>query len=269
MTALRQDVAPDGTTLLRSIRIEAAGFSHAFSTRIGPGGSTEPGFDLSRAGFSPIDLDPAESTRNLEQFARLLHSTPPIRPIASPRQVHGPVVVDPEIADQSEADVVVSLNPNRIAAIRTADCVGILLACPKSGAVAAIHSGWRGLVADAPGAAVRALVERYSADPTRILAAIGPAIGREVYEVGLEVVEIFQNHGLAESVVHRMPKPHLDLHSAAIQRLTEAGIDHSMIDGKPICTHQDPRFFSYRREGPASGRMMAGIIAGSGALSEK
>ena len=220
MTALRQDVAPDGTTLLRSIRMEAAGFSHAFSTRIGPDGSTDPGFDLSRPGFSLIGMDPAESMRNLEHFARLLHSTPPIRPIASPRQVHGPVVVDPEIADQSEADVVVSLDPSRIAAIRTADCVGILLACPKSGAVAAIHSGWRGLVADAPGAAVRALVERFSADPARILAAIGPAIGSEVYEVGPEVAEIFQNNGLGDCVVHRMPKPHLNLHSAGPQPAT-------------------------------------------------
>jgi hypothetical protein len=269
MTALRQDVAPDGTTVLRSSRIEAAGFSHAFSTRIGPGGTTDPGFDLSRPGFSPIDMDPAESTRNLEHFARLLHSTPPIRPIASPRQVHGPVVVDPEVADQSEADVVVSLDPNRIAAIRTADCVGILLACPKTGAVAAIHSGWRGLVADAPGAAVRALVERFSAEPTRILAAIGPAIGSEVYEVGPEVAEIFQNNGLGGSVVQRMPKPHLDLHSAAIQRLTEAKIQQSMIEGKPLCTHQDPRFFSYRGDGPASGRLMAGIIARPEEFSKK
>lgn len=256
MPELREDIADDGTVCLRSTQLETAGFHHAFSTRLGPG--SDP-FDLSRPGFSPIDTPIAVSRSNLARFARLLDPRQPNRRIASPRQVHGRQVVDADVADDSEADAVISEHRNTIAAIRTADCVGILLACPDSGLVAAIHAGWRGLVADAPAAAVNLLCERAGSTPRRLLAAIGPAIGPEVYEVGPEVASEFENSGLAPCVLTGWERPHLDLHQAARIRLIDTGIPAEQVDGKPLCTHQDGRFFSYRGEGPQSGRMLAGI----------
>ena len=256
MPELREDTADDGPLCLRSTLLEQAGFHHAFSTRIGPG--TEP-FDLSRPGFSPIDTPIAVSRSNLARFARLIDPRHPDQRIASPRQVHGKLVVDSAVADDSEADAVLSAERNTIAAIRTADCVGILIACPESGIVAAIHAGWRGLVADAPGAAVDLLCERTGTSPHRLLAAIGPAIGPEAYEVGPEVAAKFQNSGLDSCVLNHSNRLCLALHRAAQIRLKNKRIPSAQMDGKPLCTYQDPRFFSYRNEGPKSGRMAAGI----------
>ena len=256
MPQLREDIASDGTVCLRSPLLESAGFPHAFSTRIGPSGNP---FDLSRPGFSPIETPVQTSRSNLDRFAELVDPQRPDRRIASPRQVHGNTVVDAAVADESEADAVITGNPDMIAAIRTADCVGILVACPASGMVAAIHAGWRGLVADAPGAAVELLCEQAGTDPTQLLAAIGPAIGEAVYEVGTEVVAEFENSGLGSCVRSGSGRPHLDLHAAAGIRLERKRIPSDQLEGKPICTYQDPRFFSFRGDGPRSGRLLAGI----------
>ena len=133
--------------------------------------------------------------------------------------------------------------------------------------VAAVHAGWRGLVADAPGAAVKFLCEEGNSTPEQLLAAIGPAIGEAVYEVGHEVAVEFENCGLGSCVRLGSDKPHLDLHSAARIRLQNTRIPDLQIDGKPLCTHQDQRFFSYRRDGPGTGRLVAGITPGAGAFS--
>ena len=144
MTALRDDQLPDGTLLLRSNLLESQGFPHAFSTAIGPEGRC---FDLSRPGYSPLDTPEHQLQLDIERFAS---EVVPGAILSSPRQVHGVEIVDACMADDASADAACTSDPQRIAAIRTADCVPILLACPKRNEVVAIHAGWRGLVADAP-----------------------------------------------------------------------------------------------------------------------
>lgn len=258
MPELRQDVAYDGTTILKSSLLQDAGFPHAFSTRLGPDGSV---FDLSRPGFSQLQTPPEECEKSLARFAELL-APEETRTICTPRQVHGCEVVDATEANHTEADIVISDDPHSIAAVRTADCVGILLACPKTGTVAAVHAGWRGLVADAPRAAVLAMHARTETAPESLLAAIGPAIGVGIYEVGLEVAEAFREANLGVHIQPGLgPKPHLDLHTAAVQRLKDAGLALRRIDGEPLCTSAESCFFSYRRDGPKSGRLLAGIAS--------
>lgn len=262
MSELRQDVASDGTTVLKSHLLEHAEFPHAFSTRLGPDGTD---FDLSRPGFSKLRTPAKVSEKLLVRFSEII-APQEARFLRIPRQVHGCGVVDAEEADETEADAVISNHRRSIAAVRTADCVGILLACPKTGVVAAVHAGWRGLLANAPGAAISAILRQTKTAPSSLLAAIGPAIGAEKFEVGDEVAEAFQAADLGSAVISKGilgPRHHVNLHSAALSRLQMAGMDPGFIDGDPLCTSSDDRFFSYRREGPNSGRLLAGIASKS------
>src|SRR6266851_4822775 len=77
----------------------------------------------------------------------------------------------------SEADIVMSNDSQAAVAIQTADCVPLLIADPRSGAVVAAHAGWRGLTARVPIAAVEALGREFGSRPADLLAAIGPSIG--------------------------------------------------------------------------------------------
>jgi YfiH family protein len=147
--------------------------------------------------------------------------------------------------------------------IRVADCVPVLLADPKSGAVAAVHAGWRGVVAGVVPAAVDAL-GRLGADPRHLVAAVGPCISAKHFEIGPEVAEELANADLAASVVApgvHGPKHHADLVLAVRTQLERCGVAPANIDAEPPCTYADrARFFSYRRDGARSGRLAA-IIA--------
>ncbi len=189
----------------------------------------------------------------------------PGAPIARVTQVHGCVVVDGDLAGETDlvvgtGDAVVVTRPAIIAAVRVADCVPVLLAAP--GGVAAVHAGWRGTAAAIVRAGVTALCERTGASPSQVVAAIGPCISVDAYEVGDEVVagvgavvprDVFVREGSG--------RPHVDLKAANAWLLREAGVEE--VDVLPHCTHGDPAFFSHRREGPNTGRQ-AGVIAWSG-----
>lgn len=262
MKALRDDLLPDGTLLLRSPLLEAEGFPHAFSTAIGPEGRCH---DLSRPGTSPLQTPADRLERDIHRFAE---AVAPGAMLHSPRQVHGIEIADAGMADETDADATWTSDPDRIVAIRTADCVPILLACPQRNEVVAIHAGWRGIVADVPGAAIRMLIDRGS-DPERLHAAIGPAIGLDAFEIGEEVAGEFNRTGLGDSLQHGDPRPHADLHHAAVQRLRQSGIPASGIDGEATCTASSPRFFSHRRDLGRTGRHLAAIAPRRPAGSER
>ncbi len=258
MPPLRPHELSDGTLLLRSSLLDDAGVAHAFSTAVGPGGRP---FDLSRPGAGLLGTEPDRLARDLRTFA---DSITPGCTIAAPRQVHGAAVApldetrDRDDIEDTEADAVAGRHPTRLAGVRTADCVPILIACPRHRTVAAVHAGWRGLVADIPGIAVRHLTTGGSS-ASELVAAIGPAIGLDAFEVGPEVADACAESGLAETIDLRSPKPHIDLHAAARRRLIDAGIGSASIDGAPICTATDPRFFSHRRDHGRTGRHLSAI----------
>jgi YfiH family protein len=239
----------------------AAGFHHAFAAR--HGGVSEPPFATLNLGIAiapgaedPLDRVDANFVRLLEAIGlggrRLVRVT----------QVHGTeTLVAERIADgpRRECDALVAAEPALAVAIRMADCVPVLLACPRTGRVGAVHAGWRGLVAGTIDSAVTAL-ESLGARRGDLLAAIGPCIGVEAYEVGPEVAATCRAAGLGAAVSDREPREHLDCFRAAWIRLESSGIDASRIDGTPLCTSSRPdEFFSYRRDGARSGRMAAVI----------
>ena len=224
---------------------------------------SEPPFATLNLGIAiaPGAEDPSE--RVDENFARLLSAVGlGGRRLVRVTQVHGTgTLVAESIVDgpRRESDALVAADPALAVAIRMADCVPVLLACPKTGRVGAVHAGWRGLVAGTIESAV-ATLESLGTRRSDLLAAIGPCIGVDAYEVGPEVASTCRAAGLGAAVSDREPREHLDCFRAARIRLESAGIDADRIDGTPLCTFSRPdEFFSYRRDGARSGRMAAVI----------
>ena len=124
----------------------------------------------------------------------------PLDRVRRVRQVHGATVhvvqdATPDSAPRPPADALATRTPGLALTVVTADCVPILLADPASGAVAAVHAGWRGTAADVAGAAVRALGREFGVAPAGLIAAIGPSIGACCYEVGEELLDAFASAG--------------------------------------------------------------------------
>ncbi len=248
---------------LLTSRVIPAGFRHGFTSRAG-GVSGRPYASLN------VGLKWGDNPEHVHENRRRVQQAAGAERMFFVQQVHGAAVafVQPESTPQDlalvQADALVVQRVGFAVAVMVADCVPLLLADPTTGACAAVHAGWRGTVADVAGAAVRALVQQTRSDPAQFCAAVGPSIGPCCFEVGAEVVE-----GL-KSVVPGPPswllpreKPHVDLWLANQALLQAAGLPPQNIEVLGACTHCDPgRFFSYRREGAATGQML-GFISSS------
>lgn len=209
--------------------LEKAGFRHAFSTR-------------------------SSSTAEIGAAAGV-----PFERIRMVKQVHSARVVDVDdgASEAQEADAIVS-RANAAISIRTADCVPILIADPGSGAVAAIHAGWRGVVS---GVVMNAL-DRLGTDRSQWIAAIGPSICGDCFEVGADVAEKIVGASSDAIVTKRSnEKAFVDLRKAVREQLTRAGLADGNIEDVAGCTyHEKDLFFSYRRDGANAGRLIAAIV---------
>jgi YfiH family protein len=200
-------------------------------------------------------------------------------------QVHGSHVVairTPQAALRPEADALVSNHAEVALAVRAADCVPLLIGDPITGAVAAVHAGWRGTAAGVAAAAVAALEREFGAQPASLVAAIGPSIGACCYEVGTELVDAFASAGHPRHLVDRwfvspparrgefpaspsggMEKLRLDTWSANRDQLILAGLDEQNVHACGLCTASHIDLFpSYRVEGTVAGRIAGAIRAG-------
>ncbi len=187
-----------------------------------------------------------------------------------PRQVHGVVVVSArQCAGRGpapEADAIVSQEIGVRVGVLTADCLPILLAGDRGGAVAAVHAGWRGLAGGVVGAGVAALRARL-ATAEGIAAVIGPHIGSCCYEVDGPVIEAFEARFF--ETLPRALRPtrpghaQLDLALLAREALRAEGVAEDRIGLLEVgCTACDAeRFHSYRRDGRRAGRLVHFIAA--------
>jgi YfiH family protein len=169
-------------------------------------------------------------------------------------QVHGTAVVDSESAvPSSRADGAVAHTRRHVCAVLTADCLPVLLAARAGGVVGIAHAGWRGLA----GGIVEATIARMGLPGADVLAWLGPGISQAAYEVGTDVYESFvrEDPGAREAFRDGAPgKYHADLYALARRRLSAAGV--TAVHGGGFCTYLEPdRFYSYRRDGAATGRM--------------
>lgn len=180
-----------------------------------------------------------------------------------PRQVHGSdvLVVDSSINAGAEVDAVITNERNLLIGVSTADCVPVLLYDPQKSVVAAAHAGWRGTVANIAGKTVARMCEVFDSKPADILAAIGPSISPEAFEVGPEVSDVFIENGFKSCVLSGYAKPHVDLWSVNEQQLVKQGVLPENIDKDTICTFfHSELLFSARRLGIKSGRIVSAIM---------
>lgn len=189
------------------------------------------------------------------------------RDVVRVRQIHGRevVVIRPGRAlaeAEADADAIVSTDPERVVAVRIADCVPILIADGQRRVAAAIHAGWRGTAAGVAGAAIAA-VSALGVPASDLVAAIGPSIGPCCYQVDEAVRSAFASAHAGAASWFQDDGPgrwKLDLWRASTEQLVRAGVPRGSISVAGLCTAHHPSVcFSYRREGATAGRMAAAI----------
>jgi len=160
-------------------------------------------------------------------------------------------------------DALFTQTPNVCIGITTADCVPLLFFDPQKQVIAVAHAGWRGTCARIAEITIHSLVNKFNCIPADILVVIGPSISRKVYEVGKEVVTNFENAGfdISKIITTNNKSFYLDLWKANQLSIENTGVLSNHIEISGICTFTEhKRFFSARRLGIKSGRILSGII---------
>lgn len=189
--------------------------------------------------------------------------------LLSVKQVHGTdaLVVDRPIAERERFeggwDALVTDQPGVIVAVRTADCVPVLMHDRKHRVVAAVHAGWRGAVAGIVPKTIELLIERFGANPSSLSLSIGPSAGPCCYEVDQPVLDRLQREFSEWARVirdERKGKAKLDLRNLIRRQALLRGVAPDRVTSVNLCTicHGD-LFYSYRREGRVQGTMVSGI----------
>ena len=239
---------------------------HCFTTRLG---------GVSRGDLESLNLgihrgdDPANVVKNYEILGEALGFD--IEKLVFTRQTHTNIV---RVVDRTncgeglfrdvvpECDALVTDTPGVALAAFTADCTPILLWDSVTGAVGAVHAGWRGTVADIAGNAVRAMAESFGSDPADIRAAIGPNIAACCFETHSDVPDAVRAILGPEGERYIIPageKFRVDLKGVNAALLTRAGVRH--IEISDACTACRPdRFWSHRRVGNRRGSLAAIIV---------
>lgn len=263
---------------------------HGFSTRQG-GSSTCYGGRTLNLGLTPHDAK-ENVEHNRTAFVDALHATEDNGdrwPLVQLKQIHSAIVhrVKSAAHDPLSGDGLITNTPGLLLAIKTADCVPVLVTDIKRRVVGAFHAGWRGTVARVVEKGVGEMRRQFGSLPRDLRAAIGPCIRRCCYQVGPEVRAEFESQftyagDLFEEVfdsnaIHVRypllflnqrapghgdlgPEIHLDLVEANRRQLEDAGLREERISVIEGCTACDTtRYYSHRAEFGKTGRMMAVI----------
>lgn len=227
------------------------GLVHGFTTRAG---------GVSGAPFASLNLgtmvgdDPLSVRENYRRLSETVGVQGTF--FRSVRQVHGAGVLvlrgnpPEEIAETAEGDAIVTGGAPSLLLVRVADCYPILLVDETRRAIGVCHAGWRGTLAGVLPNAIRAMRESFGVDPSDLRVAIGPGIGRERFRVSPEVAALFGETG-ADRV---------DLAGRLRRQALGEGVRTERVWSSGVCTYADrDRFYSYRRDGEASGRMVGFI----------
>lgn len=184
-----------------------------------------------------------------------------------PRQTHSDHVAVVSSGNNhtiANTDALITNEPGLFVCVQTADCVPILLYDPQKRVVAAVHAGWRGTVSKIAMKTIRQMTEKFDCQPSDIVAGIGPSIHMHAYEVGPEVVEAvaanFSNSSALLKPSLKNGHAYFDLWEANKTVLEEAGIPEENIEVMGLCSFEHPDlFYSARRDGADTGRMVTGI----------
>ena len=241
---------------------------HAFTTRLG--GVSEGIYESLNLGVALGD-DPLAVVENYDRILAALGMRR--ESLVFSRQVHGNTVrmvndrhrlPDP-FAPTEEADGLVTADKGVTLAVFTADCIPILLWDKTTGAVGAVHAGWRSTVQDIAGVAVERMVA-LGADPIHIRAAIGPGIGLCCFETGPEVpqavLDCLGDDGHDCFQAKENGKFMVDIKEVNRRLLLRAGFRSVHINVAAQCTMCDPEtFWSHRATGGQRGSLAAIIVS--------
>jgi hypothetical protein len=241
------------------------GIQHGFFTRMG--GVSDGIYASLNCGPGSSDLG-ANVLANRGRVAEILGTAP--ANLISVLQRHSARAVTADtpwgLGKGPEADAMVTATPGIALGILTADCAPVLFCDPEARVIGAAHAGWQGALAGILEATVEAMLT-LGAARERILAAIGPAISQQAYEVGADYRDRFVAEDAQSGVFFHVDEgsgePHFDLPGYVGERLARAGIDR--IVDLDLCTYCDEtRLFSYRRSqhhGEADyGRQISAIV---------
>ena len=215
---------------------------------------------VSREPYSSLNLgintgdDPANIMRNRRILCRHMQIDP--SSLVTADQVHGTNVFHAVTGGHySGYDAFVTDRKDIFLCIFTADCFPVLFYDHEHEAAGAAHAGWKGTAKNIASMTIETMRQRFGTSPLRCHAYIGTGISGSSYEVGREVAARFDKKYLKPSNGGRFL---LDLAAANLDHLVEAGIPHESIEVSPFCTVRNNRdFFSYRKEGGKTGRMVS------------
>ena len=256
---------------------------HGFSTRQGGVSALDGKENLLNLSFMEWD-----TRENVAKNRRLFQAAAGAKnlPLVALKQIHSDVIhlFSAKPGEPCRGDASISNRPGLLLAVQTADCVPILIVDPKKRAIAAIHAGWRGTLVRIVEKAVGRLRLEFGSKPAELRAALGPSIGPCCYEVGADLVTKFTAQ-FADAPAYfddartgeepnplqwlnmmppgHQPPPknvHLDLRKANRSQLLSAGLRAENIFVSDLCTAcRTDLLFSYRHEGPQSGRLLSVI----------
>ena len=232
--------------------LDESGLVNAFTTRLG---------GVSGGEFESLDLavSRGDDREKVRQNYAIICGALGISPasLAFSRQVHEDAVRPVTSADIKkdlfdtvpyEADGLMTKERGVSLIIHIADCEGILLYCRKPEAIAAVHAGWRGTVADIAGKAVSAMKREYGCEPSDMVAALAPCASVCCYEVGPEVVEAVRKLPIdAEAYIVPTENGHakIDIKGINSALLRRAGVSEIYVS--PDCTMCLPdKYWSHR-----------------------
>ncbi len=218
--------------------------------------------------------DPACVADNTKMLLTLLGGYP--FPLILPHQVHDTVVrcidtdflhlnPDEQCTALEGVDALITDSSSCALCVSTADCLPVFFYDSVHRAVGMVHSGWRGTVGHIALCTLRAMQETYGTSPQEVRVAFGPCISQTAFEVGDEVYEAFASESFPmERIAVRYSKSgkwHISLQEAVRSDLQAAGVNDRCIELSARCTYTEHTdFFSARRLGISSGRILSGIF---------
>ncbi len=240
------------------------GIRHGFSTRIG-GVSPSP-FDTLNFSLSRAD-DPKNVIDNLKLLS-LAHGLD-FNKLVFVNHEHGMNVIR---VDKTHcgmgitreklpfSDGLVTNDPDITLLTCHADCGAIFLYDREHGAIGLAHSGWRGTLSRIGKALVEKMQVEFQSKPESLIAALGPCICKNCFEVDAELGEKFCKEFACPEIAHsgRSGKAYVDIEAALAIQLTDAGMLPQNISSMNLCTFENrDLFFSYRRDGMGTGAMVS------------
>lgn len=238
------------------------GVVQGFTTR--QGGASQAPFDSLNLGAHVGDTPADVRANRLKLWGALEFGEDRV---AMAEQVHGDRVA--VVAEDSDflvpgADALVTNVPDLLLMMLYADCVPVYIVDPVTRSVGLVHSGWRGTLAGVVGKTVQAMRDNFGTSPRSCLAAIGPCISGDSYEVGADVAAQFSHIVAQQASVIMYPRDEftgtysLNLRQVIFSQLLQAGVRAEYVAVSNEDTFRNKRdFFSHRRDGAKTGRMAA------------